>query len=47
VAAIAQRVDILHQGRIVESGPPAEIFRNPQHPFTRELIAAMPKPPAS
>jgi ABC-type glutathione transport system ATPase component len=46
VAAIAKRVDILHEGRIVESGPPAEIFRTPQHPFTRELIAAMPKMPA-
>jgi peptide/nickel transport system ATP-binding protein len=45
VAAIAQRVDILHKGRIVESGPPAEIFRNPRNPFTRELVAAMPKLP--
>ncbi len=46
VAAIAKRVDILHQGRILESGPPGNIFRNPQHPFTKELIAAMPKMPA-
>jgi ABC-type dipeptide/oligopeptide/nickel transport system ATPase component len=45
VAAIAKRVDILHEGRIVESGPPGRIFRTPQHPFTRELIAAMPRMP--
>jgi len=46
VAAIAGRVDILHEGRIVESGPPRQIFRTPRHPFTKELIAAMPKMPA-
>ena len=46
VAAISKRVDILHEGRIVESGPPDRIFRTPQHPFTRELIAAMPKMPS-
>jgi ABC-type glutathione transport system ATPase component len=45
VAAIAQRVDILHQGRIVESGPPQEIFRRPQHAFTQELVAALPRSP--
>lgn len=45
VAAIARRVDILHEGRIVESGPPAEIFRSPRHAFTKELVAAMPGTP--
>lgn len=43
VASIAHRVEILHEGRIVESGPPAKIFSQPQHPFTRELVAAMPR----
>ena len=43
VAAIAQRVDILHGGAIVESGPPGEIFANPRDAFTRELVAAMPR----
>jgi peptide/nickel transport system ATP-binding protein len=42
VASIAHRVAILHDGRIVESGPPAQIFRAPQHPFTRELVNAIP-----
>jgi ABC-type glutathione transport system ATPase component len=43
VASIAGRVEILHEGRIVESGPPAAIFRSPQHPFTQELVKAMPR----
>ncbi len=45
VAAISGRVDILHEGRIVESGPPEEIFRQPRHVFTRELVSAMPRIP--
>lgn len=43
VASIAHRVEILHEGRIVESGPPEKIFRTPAHPFTQELVAAMPR----
>jgi ABC-type dipeptide/oligopeptide/nickel transport system ATPase component len=45
VASISARVSILHKGRIVESGSAAEIFLAPQHPFTRELVAAMPAKP--
>ena len=45
VASISARVSILHKGRIVESGTPAEIFLAPQHPFTQELVAAMPAKP--
>lgn len=45
VAEIAQRVDILHEGRLVESGPPAGIFVHPAHEFTRQLVAALPRPP--
>jgi ABC-type glutathione transport system ATPase component len=47
VAQVAHRVDILHGGRIVESGAPAEIFRAPQHEFTRALVAAMPQAPGA
>ena len=43
VASISHRVDILHEGRIVESGPPARIFGEPRHVFTRALVAAMPR----
>jgi len=42
VASIAHRVEILHEGRIVESGPPAQIFHSPRHAFTQELVKAIP-----
>jgi ABC-type glutathione transport system ATPase component len=45
VAALSRRVDILHEGRVVESGTPADIFLRPRHAFTRDLVAAMPRDP--
>jgi ABC-type glutathione transport system ATPase component len=45
IASISHRVEILHEGRIVESGPPAEIFHAPKHEFTQRLVAAMPRLP--
>ena len=47
VASLCHRVMILHQGQIVESGETGEVFANPQHEFTRRLIAAIPQPPAT
>jgi ABC-type glutathione transport system ATPase component len=44
VASIGHRVAILHEGRIVESGAPEAIFREPRHPFTQELVNAIPRP---
>ena len=43
VAGLCDRVSILHQGQVVECGTTAEIFTNPQHEYTRRLIAAMPQ----
>jgi ABC-type dipeptide/oligopeptide/nickel transport system ATPase component len=44
VASLCHRVAILHQGEIVESGSVAQVFAEPAHPYTRELIAAIPRP---
>jgi ABC-type dipeptide/oligopeptide/nickel transport system ATPase component len=43
VASLCQRVAILHQGEIVECAPVDTVFRNPQHEYTRKLIAAIPE----
>jgi len=45
VAGICDRISILHQGQIVESAATQQIFTNPQHEYTRRLIAAMPQTP--
>lgn len=38
----AQRIIVMSQGRIVESGPAMEILRDPQHPYTQKLVSAAP-----
>lgn len=38
----AEHLVVMHRGRIVESGPSLEILRNPQHPYTKRLVAAAP-----
>jgi microcin C transport system ATP-binding protein len=40
VRKIADRVCVMKDGEIVEAGPTAEIFENPQHPYTQTLLAA-------
>ncbi len=42
VRRIADRVAVMKDGEIVETGPTAEIFASPRHPYTRMLLAAEP-----
>jgi len=44
VRHIAGRVAVMLGGRIVEQGPPAEVFATPAHPYTQALLAAVPIP---
>ncbi len=39
---LADRVAVMHQGRIVETGPPGRVFGHPAHHYTRSLMAAVP-----
>ena len=41
---VCDRIAIMYMGRIVEMGPTEEILHNPQHPYTKALIAAVPEP---
>lgn len=45
IRAIADRVYVMRQGRIVEEGPTAAVFDSPQHAYTQALVAASPKLP--
>lgn len=45
VAGICDRISILHEGQIVETGTAEEILLRPQHEYTQRLMAAMPKMP--
>ncbi len=42
VAQIAQRIAVMRKGKIVEIAACAQLFSNPQHPYTRSLLAAVP-----
>ena len=44
VERVSHRVAVLYMGEIVEIGPRRAIFSNPQHPYTRKLIEAVPVP---
>jgi oligopeptide transport system ATP-binding protein len=43
VARYADRVSVMYAGRVVETGTAREIYKNPQHPYTRGLMACVPR----
>ena len=42
VAEMADRVAVMYAGQIVELAPVNDLFKNPQHPYTRSLLASIP-----
>ncbi len=44
VKHMAHRIAVMYLGRIVELGESEAVFRNPLHPYTRALVAAVPQP---
>jgi oligopeptide/dipeptide ABC transporter ATP-binding protein len=43
IAQLADRVAVMYAGRIVEDAPVADIFNAPRHPYTRALVASIPR----
>jgi ABC-type dipeptide/oligopeptide/nickel transport system ATPase component len=43
VRHVADRVAVMYQGRVLEQGAPDEVFAAPEHPYTRALLAAVPR----
>ncbi|MEU6432272.1 ABC transporter ATP-binding protein [Microbispora sp. NPDC046973] len=46
VRQLSDRVLVMKDGRVVEEGDAGEVFQRPRHPYTRELLAAVPRLPA-
>ena len=44
VRHVADRIAVMYLGRLVETGPTAQVFAAPRHPYTQSLLAAEPRP---
>ncbi|WP_196489662.1 ABC transporter ATP-binding protein, partial [Sulfolobus acidocaldarius] len=47
IGYVADRIYVMYQGKIIESGPADEVLGNPLHPYTKALISAVPIPDPS
>ncbi|MFD5858726.1 dipeptide ABC transporter ATP-binding protein [Streptomyces chartreusis] len=43
VSSLADRILVMHGGRVIEKGPTAQIVETPSHPYTKALLASMPE----
>jgi oligopeptide/dipeptide ABC transporter ATP-binding protein len=43
VARYANRVNVMYAGRLVETGPAADVYHNPRHPYTQALLRSVPR----
>ncbi|MFI5888253.1 ATP-binding cassette domain-containing protein [Streptomyces sp. NPDC051554] len=43
VRKVSDRVAVMYKGRIVETGPTAEVFEHPEHPYTKLLLSSVPR----
>ena len=41
-AQVCDRIAVMHRGELVEYGDTADLFAEPSHPYTRELLSAVP-----
>ena len=44
-AQVCDRIAVMRRGEIVEMRPARDLFASPEHPYTRELLAAAPRLP--
>ncbi len=44
MSSIADRVSVFYAGRVVESGPTRDLLQTPRHPYTKQLLMALPDP---
>jgi oligopeptide transport system ATP-binding protein len=46
MSSIAERMSVMYAGRVIESGDASDVLKHPEHPYTRALLAALPRPGA-
>ena len=44
ISLVADRIGVMYRGRLVELGERDQVLHAPEHPYTRNLIAAIPRP---